>query len=80
MMSPQEKTLFFDFMTAITNRLNRALATNYAIQQILISKGIVSKDQLVDALHEAEQLSERKIGAEALQEMINDFNKMETGS
>jgi hypothetical protein len=80
MMSSQEKKIFFDFMTAITNRLNRALATNYAIQQILIQKGIVSIDQMKETVREAEQLPERKLGSEMLNEMIKDFNQKETES
>jgi len=66
--------LLLKFMQSAIERINRSLANVYAVQQILIEKGIVTQSEMISKIHEAEELPERKVGMNVLQDMINEFN------
>ena len=66
--------LLLKFMRSAIERINRSLANVYAVQQILIEKGIVTQSEMLSKIREAEELPERKVGMNVLQDMINEFN------
>jgi replicative superfamily II helicase len=72
-MKSQENSLLTKFMEAAIKRIDRSSANIYAIQQILIEKGIATQEEIISKNHDAENLPERKIGEKVLQDMLKDF-------
>ena len=72
--------LVLKFMETTIDKVNRALVNSYAVQQILIQKGIATENELINKIKEAEQLPNRIIGIETLQDMIKDFNSKRSSS
>jgi hypothetical protein len=73
-MTSQE-ALILKFMQTIVEKVNRSLANDYAVQQVLIKKGIVTKEEMISEIHDAQNLPDRKIGIQVLNQMLNDYNK-----
>jgi hypothetical protein len=69
-----QDALLLKFMESAIEKINRSLANIYAIQQVLIEKAIVTQSEMLSKIHEAEELPERKVGMNVLQDMINEFN------
>jgi hypothetical protein len=70
----KQDDLLIKFMKVAIDKINRSLANNYAIEQVLIEKGIVTQKEMIEKIHDAENLPERKVGTEVLQQMMEDFN------
>jgi hypothetical protein len=69
-----EKDLLIKFMGATIEKVNRCLYNIHAIQQIMISKGIVTLNDMKAQINESEKLPELKKGREILESMIQEFN------
>lgn len=70
MLSHSESDVLLKFMEATIRRVTSVMATNYAIQKILLKKGAVTKDELLDEIREANQHPTIIRGREALTEMF----------
>ena len=63
------------YFSIIIEKLNISLATQFAIKQLLIEKGIVSSLELTKRIEEAQKLPDRIDNLNILKDMINDFNE-----
>jgi hypothetical protein len=78
MLSRSESDVFLKFMEATIKRVTSVMATNYAIQKILIQKGTVTKDELLFEIKEANQHPTIIRGKKALAEMFGTEKPMFT--
>ena len=69
-----EKDLLIKFMGATIEKVNRCLYNIHAIQQVMISKGLVTLNDMRAQINESEKLPELKKGREILESMIQEFN------
>lgn len=74
-MTRKEQEFIIKFMQVTFSKLNAALASIYAIKQILIESGVIVPNDLIKKLEEAETLPERLANMSALNQMIEEFNK-----
>jgi len=70
MLSSSESNVLLKFMEATIKRVTSVMATNYAIQKILLQKGMVTKEELLSEIKEANQHPTIIRGREALTEMF----------
>lgn len=78
MLSRSESDVLLKFMEATIRRVTSVMATNYAIQKILLRKGTVTKEELLSEIKEANQHPTIIRGKEALAEMFGSNDQQET--
>lgn len=67
--------LFFRFMKVAIERIDICMATDYAIQKLLIEKNILSEEEMIKRVEDAKTLPERLTGMSILNDMIDNLNK-----
>jgi hypothetical protein len=82
-LNSKEKMLL-KFMKKTIENVNICLAGQHTLYRLLISKGVITESELVAMIKEAKNLPIRKLGVEALKDMLNpdweqyiDFQKTE---
>lgn len=68
-----DQTVMLQFMEKTIEKVNYCLASIYATQSLLLKKGIITKDELIHELIDAQHLPSSKAGKEALAKMMKDF-------
>lgn len=68
--SSRHQEVLLKFMKKTIENINICLANQYAVQKLLISKGVITEPDLINLLHESQKLPQRNLGAATLAEMI----------
>lgn len=71
-MKKSEEDLLLKFMGTTISKVNTCLANIYAIETVLIEKGITSKNEMLSRIIDAKKLPQTKLGRSVLSEMIQD--------
>jgi hypothetical protein len=72
-MSPHltsKDTMMLKFMERAIDNINTCLAGQYTLYKVLIEKGLVTEAELISRIREDKNLPQRKLGIEALKEML----------
>jgi hypothetical protein len=69
----KDHEIILEFMRVTVEKVNRCLSDSYAIQKLLVEKGIVSEEDIKIRLKDAQSLPQVIIGKKALEEMIENF-------
>jgi hypothetical protein len=67
---PNDQKIQLSFMEAAINRINNCLCRIYTIENVLIEKGLISKEDLLNRINESRRLPQTNIGRAILKEMI----------
>jgi hypothetical protein len=67
-MTNQE--LMLRFMEATIEKVNICLSSIYALEVLLIEKGLVTQDDMIHRIQDSKTLPQTKIGKQILDEMI----------
>jgi hypothetical protein len=70
-----DNEIILKFMETSIDKINRALANIYAIQQVLIKKGLVTQQELVLEISDAKTWPDRKVGIIVLNEMMKSLKE-----
>lgn len=72
-LTSQEKTLL-KFMESTIQKVTQCMSGLYTIQNIMIEKGIITKNELRKRLKEDQDRPKRALGIETLEKMIKEYN------
>jgi len=71
----KDQKVLLKFMEATIEKVNICFSNLYAIEKVLIEKGIVTEKELLSRLKESKDLPKRLLGARTLKEMIEASDK-----
>jgi hypothetical protein len=72
-LSRRDKFLLH-FLGTIIDKINTCYANIYAIQTILVNKGLVTKEDIIELSKDAKTMPQRRVGREALTQILQDLN------
>lgn len=69
-LSSRHQEVLLKFMERTIENVNICLANQYAVQKLLISRGVVTEPELINLLRDSKKLPQRNLGAATLSEML----------
>lgn len=67
--------VILEFMKATIEKVNTCLSSLYALQKIMIEKGIITQEQLLQALNESKSMPKYDLGKRTLDQMLDETRK-----
>jgi len=75
-MNSRKDTMMLKFMEKTIENINTCLAGQYTLYRLFIEKGLITEDELISRIKEDKNLPQRKLGIEALKDMLTpDWEK-----
>lgn len=78
LLSAENDNTLTRFMELTISQINKTLTHLHAVEQVLVSNGLVTEEAFIKMVRSAEELPDRIDAQKILQEMIANFNKKVT--